>query len=211
MNCAEVHDRLPRFLYGDLEPAEAADVEKHRAGCPVCQKKFAALLHVRRSLDAVSAPVVQVDLPRLYAEAARRQQNQTRRSRRAAVALLGAAALLLLMLGLKLEVRLDGRQLVVRWGAAPESAAFAPDRPSPQIVVADPPPPSINGEEFQLMKDLIHALAADADTRDRQWQREVATLQARLEALQSRSQQSDRLVAALYTAQFKPRNQGEKP
>src|SRR5205807_10411967 len=124
------------------------------------------------------------------------------RWRRAAVVLLGAAALLLLVLGLKLEVRVNAHQLVVRWGATPEPATPAPQ--SPRIVHADPSPPSINAEEFQLMKDLIHALAADADTRDRQWQREVATLQGRLEALQSRSQQSDRLVAALYTAQFKP-------
>jgi hypothetical protein len=212
MNCADVRDRLPSLLYGDLKAAEAAEVEKHREACPACQREFEVLQSLRRSLDTVPAPIARVDLPRLYAEAARLQQKQTRRWRRAAVALLGAAAVLLLVLGLKLELRLEAHQLVVRWGAAPETVSSAPETPTlPQFVHVHPPTPAITSEEFQLMKDLIHALAADADTRDRQWQEEVATLRARLAGLQSHSQQSDRLVAALYTAQFGTRDQGERP
>jgi hypothetical protein len=208
MNCAEVRACLHAFLYGDLGRVEGAQVEKHCAACADCRKEHAALQRLRQGLDALPVPGVRVDLGRLYADAARLQHRQVRRWRRAAIALLGAAAILLLVVGLKLELRVASHQLVVRWGTAPESVGPAP---TPVTSVAENPPGPINAEEFQLMKDLIHALAADGDTRDRRWQQEVSALQTRLALLQERSQQRDRVVAALYTAQFLPRDKGEKP
>jgi hypothetical protein len=208
MNCAKVRTHLHALVYGDLGSAEAAQVETHCVSCAACRKERAALQRLRQSLNTLPAPTTHVDLSRLYADAAGLQQRQLRRWRRAAVALLGAAAVLLLLLGLRLEIRVDAGQLVVRWGAAPEKA-FTPLPPINNDVVSAPT--TINTEEFQLMKDLIHALAADGDTRDRRWQQEVTTLQARLALLQERSQQRDRVVAALYSAQFIPRDKGEKP
>ncbi len=39
MNCQEVRERLPALIDGELEPAEQAEVEKHLAECPECQKE----------------------------------------------------------------------------------------------------------------------------------------------------------------------------
>ena len=209
MNCIEVRSRLHALVYGDLGPAEAGQIEKHFAGCAVCRKERDALQRLRHTLDTLPAPTSHVSLSRLYADAARLQQHQVRRWRRAAVALLGAAAILLLVLGLRLEFRFEAKQLVLRWGAAPEEVVTPPTPITNGAVISTPT--TISSEEFQLMKDLIHALAADGDTRDRRWQQEVATLQARLALLQERSQQRDRVVAALYSAQFIPSDKGEKP
>jgi hypothetical protein len=208
MNCAEVRARLHTLVYGDLGPAEATQVEKHIATCAACRKERATLQRLQQTLNAPPVPPARVDLSRLYADAARLQLRQTRRWRRAAVALVAAAAVLLLVIGLKLEVRVASHQLVLRWGTAPESIS---PPPAPPATVAEISPGPISTEEFQLMKDLIHALAADGDTRDRRWQQEVSTLQARLAFLQERSQERDRVVAALYTAHLVPRDKGAKP
>jgi hypothetical protein len=209
MNCTEARTRLHAVVYGDLGPADALEVEKHCASCTVCRKERDALQELRHTLDTLPAPTTHVNLSRLYADAATLQQRQLRRWRRAAVALLGAAAVLLVVLGLRLEFRFDAQQLVVRWGAAPEKVVTPPTPIADGVVNSTAT--MISSEEFQLMKDLIHALAADGDSRDRRWQQEVSTLQARLALLQERSQQRDRVVAALYTAQFIPRGKGEKP
>jgi hypothetical protein len=213
MNCAQVRERLPGLLYGDLDGAEAAEVEKHRTGCPACQKESASLERLRRALDAVpAAPAAPVDFPRLYADAARLQQRQLRRWRRSALALLGAAAVLLAVVGLKLELRFEANQFVVRWGAPAETAP-PPELPPPQHAAkADlPPAPMVSADEWQRIRDLIHAIAADVAMNNSARRQEFDNLELRLDTLQVRSQQRDRLVAALYTAQFEPRDKGEKP
>jgi hypothetical protein len=213
MNCAQVRERLAGLLYGDLDAAETAEVEKHRAGCPTCQKEYASLERLRRSLDAVSAaPAAPVDFPRLYADAARLQQRQLRRWRRAALALLGAAAVLLAVVGLKLELRVEAHQLVVRWGA-PTEATPQPEAAPPQHAdkIDLPAAPVISADEWQRMRDLIHAIAADVALNSSARRQEFDNLELRLDTLQVHSQQRDRLVAALYTAQFEPRDKGDKP
>ena len=39
MNCQEIRERLPALIDKELEPAELAEVEKHLAECPECQKE----------------------------------------------------------------------------------------------------------------------------------------------------------------------------
>jgi hypothetical protein len=212
MNCADVRHRLADLLYGDLPPAEAALVEAHRASCLTCQKEYAALTHVRRSLDTLPAPAPRVDLSLLYTEAARRQERQVRRWRRATLALVAAAAVLLLALGLKLEIRLEASQLTVRWGAPPQTIRQEPQPPLEVAKNIEPQTtPVISAEEIQRMNNLIHALAADVDSRDRRSQQEIAALQMHLDALQTRSLQRDRMMTAFYSLQFVPHDQGEKP
>ncbi len=214
MDCALIRERLPALLYGDLPAAETTDVERHLAGCPACRAECAALKDVRRLLDAVPAPAIQVDLPQLYGEASRRQEGRLRRWRRTAVALLASAAVLLLVLTLKLEVRLDGQQLVVRWGSPPALPAPA-ERQLPVQVRQDSPAGPAAAEELQLLKELIRALAADVDQRDSQQQQALAQLRGRIDALQRQSQQrwdtTAEDVAALYTAQFGSRPRGGNP
>ena len=208
MNCADIRTRLHEIVCGDLDNDQSTAVEQHCAACAECRNELAALKRLRKTLDAPPAPAVRVDTARIYADAAQIQHRQARRWRRAAIALLGAAAALLLVLFLKLELRLEAQQLVVRWGSAPAPVAPAPQPPAAEATTSPSP---INSEEFQLMKDLIRALAADSDTRDRRWQQEVSALQARLAFLQERSQERDRVVAALYTAHLVPRDKGAKP
>jgi hypothetical protein len=211
MNCTQAQELLPGLLYGDVDSAKAAEVEKHRAGCPACQKEYASLERLRRWLDAApAAPAAPVSFPRLYADAARLQQRHLRRWRRAAVALLGAAAVLLAVLALKLQLRIEARQLVVSWGAPSETAPQPEPLPPPHADKAAPAP-VVSAEEWQRLHDLIHALAADVALTNSARRQEFDNLELRLDTLQVRSQQRDRLVAALYTAQFGPHDKGEKP
>jgi anti-sigma factor RsiW len=214
MNCTQARAFLPALVYGDLPSTQAAAVEKHLDGCPSCREERHAVREVRRLLDATRAPAVEVNVPRLYQDAAARQERSARRWRRAAVALLATAALALLVLVLRLEVRWQAGQVTLRWGTpevAPDPSPFIlrdVPRPEPKVVPLAP-------EEVQLLKDLIHALAADAEGRDQQQYLHLQRMQARLDALQMQSEQRwnalERDIAALYTAQFGGREKGEKP
>ena len=98
MNCIEAREWLPRMSYGDLAPEQAAQVEKHLASCPACSAEYMTVQRLRRSLDALPAPTVQVDLSRLYQQATEQQLRRLRRWRRVAVGLLAAAATFLIAL-----------------------------------------------------------------------------------------------------------------
>jgi hypothetical protein len=210
-NCAQTRDALADLLYGELPPAEAQAVQEHLAGCPPCRAEYVALRQVRAALDAAPAPQAEVDLPRLYREAARRQGKRLRRWRRLALAALAAAAALLVAFGLNLEVRLEQHQVVLRWGAPPQADAV---RPAPPTAAARPDAPERDAE-MRLVKELIHLLAADVQERDRQQAEALRALRQRFEALRvqtaERCAAAERDVAGLYTVQFGPRPKGENP
>jgi hypothetical protein len=215
MNCAEARTHLPSLVYGDLAPAAADAVRRHLAGCAACRQHHADLQQLRHALDSVPAPSVQVDLPRLYREAAERQERRARRWRRAALACCAAAALLLLVVGLRLQVRVDAHQLIVRWGSAPEPLAGVPAPPR------DAPPPDTPDalalaearERLELMSNLIHALNEDLEARDAQQKQALKRLQARLDEMQFQGNvrwgETERNIAALYAAHFGPTKKGE--
>jgi len=211
MHCDQARQALPGLLYGDLEAREAAAVGEHLEGCPACREEYAALARVRRLLDAVPAPDVRVDVHRVYGEAAGLQERRLRRWRRAAVACLAAAAAVLVMLALKLEVRVGAGQLTLRWGAPPVAVAPAPAPEGAPDAVAQ----ARAAEEIRLLKELVHALAAHIDARDRRQQQTLARLRERLDDLQWQADRrwnaTERDVAALYTAHFGSRNQGARP
>src|SRR5438552_1329244 len=132
MNCQHVQDSLPGFVYGDLPPDEKAKLENHLAGCSTCRHAHRALQEVRRLLERVPAPQPRVDLPRLYRQACELRLRQARRWRRLGVALAAAAAALVgVALGLRLEVRMQADQLVLRWNSPTVSKAATPLLPSP--------------------------------------------------------------------------------
>jgi hypothetical protein len=206
-HCQEIHDLLPDLLYGELSAEEAAQVEKHLTDCPDCRREYEALQGTRQLLDAAPVPMVRIDLPRLYAEAAQRQRRRLRRWRVAACGLALAASILFLAVVLKCELRFDGQQIVFRWGTPPPVVVT----PAPQIVQVEKP--AINPEEMQLLKDLIHALAQDVENRDQRRQLELIALQRRLNVLQQRNQQqwvaAERDMQAMYAAQFMSSKKGE--
>jgi hypothetical protein len=211
MNCSEARDRLAGLLYGDLQAGEANAVREHLAACAACRQELAALDHVRRALDAVPAPALEVDLPRLYLETAARQARRVRRWRWAALACGAAAAALLVVLGLRLEVRKEAHQLVLGWRPGPEKEPLP--APAPRAEQSEAPSAEIEAR-LRVLSDLIHALADDVAARDEQEQQRVDELRARLDDLQRqgnrRWSEMDRNVAALYAARFLEKK-GEKP
>src|SRR5262245_1668345 len=137
MNCTEVRACLPGLEYGDLPTDEANAVRAHLVHCPDCQAEQVRLTQVRSLLDEAPPLPVRVDLPRLYREAADQQMRRLRRWRRVAIAAVAAAAVIAVGVFLsRIEVRLDGSQLVVRWGAVQVHEEPAPPPPTP------PPAPS---------------------------------------------------------------------
>jgi anti-sigma factor RsiW len=221
MNCSQVTDQLPAFLDGDLPPGEAAQLEDHLKACPACRREQAALRQVQRLLDAVPTPRVEVDLSRLYQQAAALQQRRLRRWRRGAYAGFGlAAAVLLLAVGLRLEVRLEGHQAVLRWGTPPVAA------PTPAPTVPEPPVQlvAISDAQLRVVRELIHALAKDVNARALaedvqardEWQRQrIAHLQDQLNRLQWQTDRrltaAEQDVSALYRYEFVLSKKGATP
>jgi anti-sigma-K factor RskA len=56
MTCAEVHPNLATFVLGELEPEEAAKIQRHIASCADCQSELEELWSVNRALDAAPPP-----------------------------------------------------------------------------------------------------------------------------------------------------------
>ena len=83
-----------------------------------------------------------------------------------AVACCGAAAVLAaIAMVLRMEVRLDLHQLVLRWGSLPAGGQAA--LPPPPTLAQAPKTASPETEEqLRLLSQLIHALADTAEARD---------------------------------------------
>ena len=196
MNCVETRAALPGLLYGDVPFEQAAAMRDHLAACLACREEEAALRRIGRLLNAAPVPATRVDVARLYQEASRRQQQRLRRWRRVALACSAAAATLLLIMGLRLELRVEAHQMVLRWSTPPER----PDAPGPQPV---PRQVTVNPEDVHLVQRLIHALADDVAARDRETQETFEGLEARVDALQRQAQDrwdaTQRFVSTLST------------
>jgi hypothetical protein len=215
-DCTAVRPLLPAAVYDDLPPDQAAAVRRHVETCPGCRAELAALQEVRDALNATPGPPVppvRVDTARIYRDAASRQARRLRRWRRAAAAACAAAAVLAAVLLLRLEVRLDGHQAVLRWGDPPAPPpAVVKVEPQPQVQPPEAPPrvvvaapAEVGAEEVRLLKQLIHALAANLETCDRQQVRELAALRKRLDRLQAQADErwaaTESYISALQTAQ----------
>jgi hypothetical protein len=205
MKCTDARAVLPLLIYGELEPKEQAALQDHLAHCAACRRERQALTSVRKLLDAAPVPRVAVDLPRLYQTQADRQA--LRSWRRVAVVAAAVAALLLLAVWLRLEVRLGSDQLVVRWGAPPDTA---PTPIPPQLTASQTALPPETEAELRVLSDLIHALKQDADGRDRHVEERLDRLQRHVQILQAQADQrwstTEESVAALYLLTRKGEN-----
>jgi len=214
MTCADVRARLALLLYGDLPPAEADEVRQHLARCPGCCDERTAVAQLRHLLDAVPAPAVAVDLPRLYRDAAEGQARRLRRWRAAAVAALAvAAAVVVALLLSRLEVRVDAHQIMVRWGAIPPP----PDQPPPLAPPPEERPAAVVAtaeveQQLRLLRELVQAVSANADLRDERRRQEIAQLRGRLHGLEQQMTQlrlaTEKDVSALYAAQSSDKQKG---
>lgn len=208
MTCEQARALLPDMAYGGNGHPEAA---AHVRQCGRCATELRELETVRRMLDTAPAPLAHVDVPALYREAAARERERTRLWRRGALAAGAIAAGLLLLFALRVELRWHDRQLVIGWGAAAPTAETVP-----QIEIVERPtmPPHL-AMELQVLRDLIHAIAADVGQRDQAQRDALAALSGRVDRIGAASSrnwaaaQSD--MRALYTAYFGIRSKGDTP
>jgi hypothetical protein len=207
MTCPDVCDRLPLLLDDTLPPAEAETLSQHLTGCTACRGELDALRDAVRLLDAVPAPRVQVDLARLYRDAAVQQEGRARRWRRltAGAAALAAAAVLLAVLA-RFEVRVERHQVVVRWGTPPADGG----RPGTPPEIRPSP-----GDELLVLRELVHALAANQAALDRRHAEDVDALRDRVGAAfrlaALRQADAERHLLALREADVARSKKGETP
>jgi hypothetical protein len=205
MTCDRIQEQLPLMAYGDLADAERAAVESHLAQCPACRGALAELDEVRRLLDA-PAPVRAS--PIVVPSAARR-----RSARLWQVAAVVSLAVMLAVWLVRVEARIDGRELILRWGR--------PEVPPPVVetrtIVVREDPAALAGieERIKLLNELVHAVARNHMTTDQPWREELETLRREVTALHQtyhqRLGETERDVSALYTAQFGARMPGANP
>lgn len=208
MNCEQA-----RAMLVEIDRTAASDdtLAEHLASCPACAGVRGELAQVWRLLDAAPTPSVQVDLAALYRRAVEMERLRYRSWRRLAWSATAAAAILLIALTTRFEVRWHERQLVLGWGLPAERIEPAP---APAIPIV-PEQERQLAADLVLMKDLIHAVAADVQYRADEQRSAVAELERRLESLSAttntRFTSTQRDVRALYTAYFGIRNQGVTP
>jgi anti-sigma factor RsiW len=202
MNCPQIREQLPLFVYGDLPATEAVEIERHLTECTACQNQDAALRQVRVALESTPAPEVFVNSGQIFLTAAERPVH--RRWLRSAFTC-GLAASLVVLAIFNVELRADGHQLVIRWGRLPE-AKVAVDRGQPATTAL-----AALEERVRILQDLTHALARDVDFRDRARNDEWIRTKSQLDSLTRLTGQqlvdAQRDVDALYAAHFKSKTE----
>src|SRR5262249_7808993 len=127
MNCAQVRLELPALLVGEMNSEDTDRLRRHLDHCSECRHEYEALQSVCRSLDADGVPDIKIDLPRLYRQESERLRWRMRCWRRtAAITAAAAVALIAAGLALRLEMRLEPHQVVVRWGTISVASDPAP-------------------------------------------------------------------------------------
>jgi hypothetical protein len=88
---------------------------------------------------------------------------------------------------------------------------------APVVAKVDPPAPQMTAEQIQWVREVIHALAADVETRDQKQREAITLLVKNLEAYQygdtQRWKATQRDVAALFAVCLgtHERDKGGKP
>ncbi len=201
MTCHDVKRHLPLLLYGDLEAAPRAQVEAHLSACASCRDEHAALAATRQALASAATPAVEVDVTRILQRAGGAAATTAKRWRRLAIGLSAAAAVLVAVLLVRLEIRFEGHQLVLRWGTPPTQEV----RPA-SIAQMHQVTPEVTAADLQLVRNLIHGLFADIRLRDGKTRDALFLLSARVDAMQWQAQNrwdaTQRVVSVLHTAQL---------
>jgi anti-sigma factor RsiW len=212
MNCTRTLEMLPALVYGDLQAADRDEAQSHVAACPSCRQEWQELMRVTQLLDAAPLPETHVDVAAVYSRALEIERRGRARWRRWAWGLGAAAAAVLLALCLRVELRWHDKQLVIGWGT-PAPAVKAPPPGVPQehfAAVADQ-----MTKDAQLMRELVHALAANVNDRAERQDEELARLRRELEVFVREAEVRwlgiENTQRALYTARFGSTNKGDVP
>jgi anti-sigma factor RsiW len=199
MKCDDVQPLLPLHAYGDLDEAQRAAVAAHLDHCATCRAEADAFASIRRQLGETNSRGIAVDLAGIYRMEADRIRRRAQWWKRGMWAAVAAATLLLLS---RCDVTVNEDRLTLRWGkpeATPvrEHIVRVESRPGEDPRVTD---------QVQILREMVHALAAliASDSSDRQSQidalkTELARLQKRTETQYAETRHD---VSALYTAQF---------
>src|SRR5262249_42310126 len=153
-----------------------------------------------------------VDLAGIYQDRLARARRRSRLWQLAGGLAVAVCALLLL---LRIDIRVNAQQLVLRWG---QPEPVIQERVIPEVVQASPSsaePSQEVLERLRLMDELIHALADSVEVNDQKRHDDLLQLQRELAALQRRSElqfvETHQDMNALYTAQFGGRGDVSKP
>jgi hypothetical protein len=203
MNCEQLRENLPLLIYGDLSSDAARQANHHLENCAGCRVERDALLSTRQALDALPVPEVRVDVAAIQNQALAMQARTLRRWKRFALAAGSLAACLLAFLLIRPDIRINNGELAIRWAAPAEP----PRNNEPVTVVHAPPPRDIELEErLRVLSELVKVLNLQMESADQKRRDELEVLIARVDLLRIQSQQrwdeTNRDVAALYTAQF---------
>jgi hypothetical protein len=183
MNCTVVRAQLALFVYGDLSAGETEQIADHLHLCRACATEVEALRRLRGCLDAAPAPMVNVNLAKLYQTASEREQRRIRRWRRLAIAATSvAAAIVIGILAANLRFAWQDGQLTIAWGAL-----SVPQVAEPPVNPAPAPADDVRAAEFdrrlQTLTEIVHSLAANVDARDQRQQADVADLRGGFQVL----------------------------
>jgi predicted anti-sigma-YlaC factor YlaD len=204
MNCVTIRGLLPLFAYDDVGLLEARTIQSHLSECAECRAELAEFNLARQAIDGMPAPRVSIDSETICGKSS--LPTLPKKTWRSVATIAGIAAALIGFALLKLEVRIDGSQLVVRWGA--------PTDVTMQVTQSAPASLAALEERVQLLQNLTRALANDVAQRDQilknEWVAERNRLEAATHLAVLRSQEAGRDIDALYVAQFKPTNEGAK-
>jgi ribosomal protein L29 len=212
MNCEQVRSELASLVYADLPEGVGTAVRGHMQNCESCRSEFDALARVREALGACAAPDMHVDLAQVYAGAAGRLARRAALWRRTALGLAAAASIVIACGALaQFELRAGAGQLVITWGDPPAALQEPPLVPAAVEVPADvesrvPTESPEAQEDLWLLRELVRAMAAEIDLRDRRQHEALARLRTQLSQMEKqathRFTSNQRDIAALYAAEF---------
>jgi hypothetical protein len=186
MNCTDVKAQLPFLSPQDREQIEDPEIRAHLASCPSCLQEWQELEQLGTLLSANPEPRVVVDLASLYRRAAMQEARTSRRWR-----WLGIAASLLLLLGGagallgRLEIRITGHELALRW-VAPPFAKFSSSNPT----AVEPAPNASSdkrGEQIELLNAMVSAMLQELQTVEMRQRRDRADMDVIVSGLQEQT------------------------
>jgi Putative zinc-finger len=187
MNCNDVKAQLPFLLSEDREQPEDLELRAHLAQCPSCVQEWQELQQLGKLLADNPEPVVAVDLVSLYRRAALQEARSSRRWR-----WVGMAASILLLIGgagavfSRVEIRLNGQELAVRWGAPPAAVVQPIEHPPPQAPAA-PVQTEKRDDQMEVLSAMVRAMLQELQTVELRQGRDRADLDLRVSGLQEQT------------------------
>ena len=186
MNCSDVKAQLPLFLGADQNEIDQPELRRHLAGCADCRQAWQELRQIGQLLAASPEPAVRVDVGLLYRRAATRQARTAKNWR-----WLGLAASFLLVAGLgwslfgRLEIRLTGQELAIRWGAGPTNDSGLKES---GLAAHEPPPTTDRREEqLEMLSAMVRAMVQELQTVDMRQRQDRADMDIRVSGMQEQS------------------------